>query len=203
MIDQSVLLEHVRLHLAKTDPAMVPYAEVIAAHANLRKLKAGEILPSIAEGQRQLVGIIDGVLRLFYLDENQKEVTVQLLMRGDLLIRTDAYQNVAPNRIYQCQSLTRSRMIVWSHESLEYFMQNVPNWHHFAMKKSQELLLKAAAERSEMFKDDATMRYLKFVEQHPTIVDLIQLRHVADYLGIAPQSLSRIRQQVSQHGKIN
>ncbi len=159
------------------------------------------MLPSISEGQRELIGVADGVLRLFYLDENQKEVTVQLLMSGDLLILTDAYQNIAPNRKYQCQSLTCSRMVVWSHESLEYFMQNLPNWHHFAMKKSQELLLQAAAERSEMFKDDATMRYIKFVEQHPTIVDLIQLRHVADYLGIAPQSLSRIRQQIFQQGK--
>lgn len=200
-MDQNVLLEHVKWHLAQTDPAMLPYAEIVASHAALRKLQAGEMFPPSKAGQRQLIGIGDGVLRLFYVDEKQKEVTVQLLTSGDLLIFTDAYQSIAPNRKYQCQSLTPSRMVVWSHESLEYFNQNLPNWHHFSMKKSQQLLLKAAAERSEMFKDDATMRYIKFVEQHPTIIDLIQLRHVADYLGIAPQSLSRIRQQIFQQGK--
>jgi hypothetical protein len=63
---------------------------------------------------------------------------------------------------------------------------------------TQKILLDNALERTEMFNDDASTRYRKFMERYPEDLARIPLRHLANYLGIAPQSLSRIRQQMGK-----
>ena len=44
-----------------------------------------------------------------------------------------------------------------------------------------------------MVKDTAENRYLKLLKNHPDIFQNIPLKIIASYLGITPQSLSRIR----------
>jgi CRP-like cAMP-binding protein len=46
---------------------------------------------------------------------------------------------------------------------------------------------------SEMLEGDATERYRQFVAENSTILQRINVGDIANYLGITPQSLSRIR----------
>ncbi|WP_317173319.1 cyclic nucleotide-binding domain-containing protein [Chryseobacterium caseinilyticum] len=47
-----------------------------------------------------------------------------------------------------------------------------------------------------MVSEDATTRYLSFIEKFPALVNRIPLSYVASYLGITQQSLSRIRKNI-------
>jgi FixJ family two-component response regulator len=58
-------------------------------------------------------------------------------------------------------------------------------------------VLSISVERAEMFNDDATTRYQKFAQRYPQALENVPLRHIANYLGIAPQSLSRIRHNLA------
>ncbi|MFY7814378.1 MAG: Crp/Fnr family transcriptional regulator, partial [Chryseobacterium taeanense] len=44
--------------------------------------------------------------------------------------------------------------------------------------------------------EDATTRYLKFLEIYPTAVNRIPLSYIASYLGVTQSSLSRIRKNI-------
>lgn len=49
---------------------------------------------------------------------------------------------------------------------------------------------------TEIVQDDATIRYLQFVEQSPSLVDRLPQYHIASHLGITPTQLSRIRKNI-------
>ena len=44
--------------------------------------------------------------------------------------------------------------------------------------------------------ENATERYLSFLEQFPQLVNRVPLSYIASYLGITQQSLSRIRKNI-------
>ncbi len=194
---QSDILAQANLLFSQIDPSMLPYTNIIAERAILSAFQPHDLLPRPAENQRQVAYVMEGVFRIFFTDTGNVQTTVQLLSEGESIVGTDGYQYMA-NQVYQCEALTKGILAIWSHEALEYFANHLPNWNHFAIKATQQIMMKIVADRDEMFKDDATTRYQKFVERHPTIVERIQLRYVADHLGIAPQSLSRIRQQLGK-----
>ena len=201
MMEKLEVLRQVNALLLQADPSMLLYGADITALSELRTLQPGDLLSPAHEGQRESACIIKGVLRAYHIGENKTETTVQLLAEGGVIPRTNGYEEILASHLYKYQALTPVLLAVWGQDALDHFAQTLPNWFQFSMKMSQYILLKAATERDEMFSDDATTRYQKFWERHPTIVDRVQLRHVASYLGIAPQSLSRIRQQLSKQPK--
>lgn len=142
--------------------------------------------------------VLEGVIKAYYINDNQEETITQLLEEGGVIPRTDGYYEVLAQHTYKYEALTPAALAVWDENALDFFAQVLPNWFQFSMKINSLLLLTASREREEMFKSDATARYIKFVEQHPNIINRIQMRHIADYLGIAPQSLSRIRRQLGK-----
>jgi len=57
-------------------------------------------------------------------------------------------------------------------------------------------LLTKDAREVEIVQDDATARYLRFVEKHPSLVERLPQYHIASHLGITPTQLSRIRKKI-------
>ena len=57
-------------------------------------------------------------------------------------------------------------------------------------------LLAKDAREIEIVQDDATARYLRFVDKHPTLVERLPQYHIASHLGITPTQLSRIRKKM-------
>jgi len=58
---------------------------------------------------------------------------------------------------------------------------------------TQQRLLEKIQTRNNYLGKDSAERYKLFVTQHPDIASRVSLRDIASYLGITPQSLSRIR----------
>ncbi len=60
---------------------------------------------------------------------------------------------------------------------------------HDVQNQVEEMLLEATTETAEH-------RYEKLLERYPEIINKIPLRHLSTFLGIAPQSMSRIRKKL-------
>jgi Mn-dependent DtxR family transcriptional regulator len=50
----------------------------------------------------------------------------------------------------------------------------------------------------ESLTSSAEERYLKFIKTYPSLVEQVPQNQIASYLGITPQSLSRIRKELSR-----
>jgi CRP-like cAMP-binding protein len=57
-------------------------------------------------------------------------------------------------------------------------------------------LMQKIDRRSPLVSEDATTRYLSFMEKYPKILNRIPLSYLASYLGITQSSLSRIRKNI-------
>jgi len=60
----------------------------------------------------------------------------------------------------------------------------------------QNWLLAKDAREVEIVQDDASARYLRFIDKHPELVDRLPQYHIASHLGITPTQLSRVRKNI-------
>ncbi|MEM7655077.1 MAG: Crp/Fnr family transcriptional regulator [Bacteroidota bacterium] len=95
------------------------------------------------------------------------------------------------------EALMDSQMWQVGRERLERLRQ-LPIWQQFIYQLTSEVQGFTENILEELQTDSVELRYQHLLEHRPFLVKHAPLRHLASYLGIAPQSLSRIRKRMSQ-----
>ena len=151
-------------------------------------LKAGECCHSKAYLNK-------GCARNFVLDEQGHERILFFAFEDWWLGDFDSYYSGKLGTNY-IQMLEDSELLVISKENFQKAEQEISKlkqWYSFKMLRSAS----ASRNRIEEMKTlSAEERYLKLIENQPHIFQRIPLQHIASYLNIEPQSLSRMRKRL-------
>jgi CRP-like cAMP-binding protein len=152
-------------------------------------LRAGEVCKSKAYLNK-------GCSRNFVLDDQGHERILFFAFEDWWLGDFDSYYSGKPGTNY-IQMLEDSELLVISKENFQKAEQDIPKlkqWYSFKMLRSTS----ASRNRIEEMKTlSAEERYLKLIETQPHIFQRIPLQHIASYLNIEPQSLSRMRNRLT------
>ena len=137
-----------------------------------------------------------GCARNFVLDEQGHERILFFAFEDWWLGDFDSYYSGKPGTNY-IQMLEDSELLVISKENFQKAEQKIPKLKQWY---SSKMLRSASASRNkieEIKTLSAEERYLKLIEKQPHIFQRIPLRHIASYLNIEPQSLSRMRNRLT------
>lgn len=152
-------------------------------------LRAGELCKSKAYLNK-------GCARNFVLDEKGHERILFFAFEDWWLGDFDSYYSGKPGTNY-IQMLEDSELLVISKENFQKAEREIPKlkqWYTSKMLSSTS----ASRNRIEEIKTlSAEERYLKLIEKQPHIFQRIPLQHIASYLNIEPQSLSRMRNRLT------
>ena len=137
-----------------------------------------------------------GCARNFVVDEKGHERILFFSFEDWWLGDFDSYYSGKPGTNY-IQMLENSELLVISKDDFEKVEHEIPKlkqWYSSKMLRSAS----AARNRIEEMKTlSAEERYLKLIENQPHIFQRIPLQHIASYLNIEPQSLSRMRNRLT------
>lgn len=158
-------------------------------------VKKGTILLHAGEYCQDSFFVEKGLLRMYAIHPNGKEHIIQFAPENWLVSdRSSTFFNEKSN--YYIDAIEDSEIIVLHQDFFAILQQKQPNvWHNHArllhnhirnLQKRINLLLGATAEE----------RYLDFVKIYPNILQRVPLWMVASYLGITPESLSRVRKNI-------
>src|SRR5450432_2384998 len=152
-------------------------------------LRAGELCKSKAYLNK-------GCARNFVVDEKGHERILFFSFEDWWLGDFDSYYSGKPGTNY-VQMLEDSELLVISKENFQKSEQEIPKlkqWYSSKMLRSAS----ASRNRIEEIKTlSAEERYLQLIEKQPHIFQRIPLQHIASYLNIEPQSLSRMRNRLT------
>lgn len=136
--------------------------------------------------------ILDGYVRKFYLGENGTEVTIELLGKGEFAASMySILQGAASFENIQC--LTDCLVVKIAESSFEALALKDPRWIQFGMKCLKAALLKKEERILTFGKLKGKARYAKLIKEKPDLVQHVPVQYLASYLGMKPESLSRIR----------
>ena len=136
-----------------------------------------------------------GFMRLFYYDENGDEITTYLSSPNgfiasflNLINQRPATENV--ECITDCQLLKISR------QNLISLIDKSENFKKFSLVIFEKVMALSQIRANDLATLTAELRYKKMIAEQPYLLQNIPIQYIASFLGIKPQSLSRIRRQI-------
>lgn len=186
------LLTHLRQfgHLSDQD------ARLLTEHTQIVQLPANEYFLEAGHVCRHIAFIAEGVMRVFFYDRTGHELSRYFVAENQYAVDLQSFNNQIASSEY-IQAVTDCTLILTSRPALALFEQHIREWAMISRKITEDALLKKVFAQPYLLGQDATTRYLTFVEQNPALANRISMMHLASYLGITPQSLSRIRRQLT------
>jgi len=169
--------------------------DFIMSRAKTLELQKDEYFSEAGKVPRYVGFILEGVVRFCYYNNKGEEITHSFIEEHNFVSDQQRFelQVVASEYI---QAISPCKLLVFNKKDWEDIGNTVVGWKDIEHLMIKSCLLKAFERRSPLVSEDATTRYLSFIAQFPGLVNRIPLSHVASYLGITQQSLSRIRKNI-------
>jgi len=166
--------------------------EEISSYFRKRKISKKEFI--LREGKicRNLYFLESGLLRYFILKDGL-EVTKFFTLAPYCFTSQVSFNSKKPAN-ESIQALEAS--VIWeiTYED-NYKLLDLKSWNLFARKITQEVQFFTEEILEELQTETAENRYLKMLASRKDLLQRLPLKYLASYLGIAPQSLSRIRKK--------
>ena len=151
----------------------------------------------LAEGQIcNSIGFVNyGVLIYFKSMDEGNEVTTDFAFDGDWVTNNLSRLNNSPALI-NIKAIDDSELLVLKQPVLEDLYIKIPKIERLGRILIEQSYLKIVQQSIDLQVLSATERYERLLMKHSDIFQKVQLYHIANYLGIAPKSLSRIRKEI-------
>ena len=144
---------------------------------------------------KQIGFIFEGVLRVYYYTNKGEENTRYFIDENHLILdgHTSA-ENYVPSEYLQ--AITDCKLIIFPKKDWKDISDRIVGWDSIVQKIITKNHIEKLERRSPLISQDATTRYLEFMETFPMLANRIPLSYIASYLGVTQQSLSRIRKKI-------
>jgi CRP-like cAMP-binding protein len=106
-----------------------------------------------------------------------------------------------PSQIF-IRAEEKATLTQWSYDTYQELIHSSENWKQFALKIANYLYLRKEKREISLLTETAEQRYLNMLKEFPHIVQHVPQYLIASYLGIKPQSLSRIRNKIANPPKL-
>jgi len=136
-----------------------------------------------------------GVMIYFKTLENGDEITVHFAFEGDWVNNNLSRLNNSPSAI-NIKAIKDSEILVINQASIANLYLQIPKIERLGRILTEQAFIKFVQQTLEFQTLSAKDRYENLLKNHPEIFQKVQLYHIANYLGIAPKSLSRIRKEL-------
>lgn len=146
---------------------------------------------------KQIGFLTEGVIRVFFYNNKGEEITRYFIDENHLILSGNTIDEVFTPSEY-LTAVTECKLVVFSKQDWKDISETIIGWDNIVQKIIAKHHSEKIARRSELVSQDATTRYLDFMEKFPTLVNRVPLSYIASYLGITQSSLSRIRKNIRQ-----
>lgn len=153
----------------------------------------------VNEGQvsRNLYFVDSGATHTFIVDKKGEVHTVQFGFEGYWI--GDMYSFFSGNpAIFNVETLEASTLFAMKNADFVKACSQIPKFEHFFRVLVQNGYLSSLQRIARSFSEDAEQQYLSLIKKHPDLPQRVPQYLVASYLGIKPQSLSRIRNKLAK-----
>jgi CRP-like cAMP-binding protein len=150
----------------------------------------------LKEGQIcNFIGFVNrGVLIYFKTLDNGNEVTTDFAFEGEWVTLNQSRLNNTPSLI-NIKAIENSELLVISQQDLSDLYNKFPKVERLGRILMEQSYLKLVQQSVDLQVLGAKERYESLLRNYPEIFQKVPLYHIANYLGIAPKSLSRIRSE--------
>jgi CRP-like cAMP-binding protein len=187
--------EPLRSFIQKTLPQFTIDWALVEPLLQIKNLRKGEFL--FQEGDTcDFVGLVlKGYLRMFFLKDG-KELT--LFFHPENYACGD-YQNFRLQRstCFSCQAIEDSEVLILDRQVIQV-LESAPDGQQLLRLTVECLAFQLRGRLLSLYRDAPEQRYLHLIETESKLLQQVPQHYLASYLGIEPESFSRLKRRVYQ-----
>lgn len=163
-----------------------------------RTLKKGTILLKEGQYSKESYFVLKGCIRTYYLIDGEEKTT-------DFYTETETLSppcviNMTPSEYY-VDCIEDCSLLISNSDMEVEVNSKFPKFEIMCRRLSEELLAKERLEFDEFRTSSPEQRYLSLLEKRQDLIQRVPQHQLASYLGITPQSLSRLRARILERSK--
>ncbi len=163
--------------------------------ANLTK---GDFLLQADEDVDEIFYVHSGCLRSYFIDKDGKEHTLQFAIKDWWISDYIAlYSQTARKSVTFIECIKDATVYKISKKEFDKLCHEIPKVGHFYIKKMEAAFATFQNRILENLTLSAKERYMNFINTYPSIESNVKNYHIASFLGITTESLSRIRKEIA------
>ncbi|AZA77733.1 Crp/Fnr family transcriptional regulator [Chryseobacterium sp. G0186] len=139
--------------------------------------------------------IVSGYLRLFYVDQNGSEITTHLNCPPGFFTSYFHFINGTVSEDH-VECITDCELLRITKENLDHLINKSQTMKDFSISVFQQSITYNENRSRELSVLNAEERYLKLIKDYPKIIQNVPIQYIASFLGMKPESLSRIRRKI-------
>jgi CRP-like cAMP-binding protein len=164
---------------------------ILISALEVKQLKKGEHFLEIGKTSDELAFIEQGIA-MYYRIVREEIIPVDFAVEGNWISYLKSFNEQVPGDL-AIKVLEDTQLHCLSHSSLGILLEQRPKLQALKTYYIEQSLIGLAQHSADLAMLDARERYYKFMRERPDLINRVPQYYVAAYLGIKPQSLSRIR----------
>ncbi len=140
--------------------------------------------------------ILKGSCYSFYVNEKGDKNAIQLAIENYWITDAASYFTYKP-AVFNIETLEPTQALLLNKENFDILCKAYPLFDRYFRLLLQNALATLHYRIAKTTSEDAKYRYIEFSQLYPQFIQRIPQYLIASYLGIAPQSLSRIRKEIA------
>lgn len=175
--------------LGKMSPAV---EKEIGSLFKRHEFPKGYILFNQDEICKHVYYVEKGLARVFYNSQNGKDITIWFAADQSFITAIESFYHNNPSRD-TCELLEDSVVYSISFDDMDKMLNKNHHLAKFAFHSLFEITKTMAVYMFNIKFQNAKEKYNTLLKMYPQIFQRVQLQHIASFLGITPETLSRLR----------
>ena len=177
--------------------------ESFSTQCQKKVMKKGDVVHHAGDIFSEIWFIKSGLARSYFTDVNGRDFTWQLYFRAKSKHGLNHFMDDSVSHyesegsMLHFEILEDSVFYVIELDALEAFICKEKKWEHLTRIWLHDTYFAATYKRViSLMSENVEEKYVRLLKEYPTIFEKVKSYHVASYLGIAPQTLSKLRKKV-------
>ncbi|MGY6743580.1 MAG: Crp/Fnr family transcriptional regulator [Cecembia sp.] len=200
-MENSIPEEEIGKHLQAARELLFDYLplsdeqwEVFKQGFKIRKYRKGDFILNEGEIERFLSIVITGCTR-HYVMVKEEEKSFDFSFQHEFNCSYSSFIQQEPSRFF-IQALEDCVLASIHYDFLQQLYHHYPESNKFGRTAVEQYYIWREQREISLMTDSAQERYLRLMEKYPIYLEQVPLKHLASYLNIKPESLSRIRKKL-------
>ncbi|MBI5471010.1 MAG: Crp/Fnr family transcriptional regulator [Ignavibacteriae bacterium] len=191
------MLELLRAHIEKRVHLGEEEFARCATFFTPRRVRRRQFLLQEGDVCKYLAFVNSGCLRAYSVDHKGEEHVLQFAIADWWISDLQSFLCGAASTHF-IDAVHDSEVLLLERGAREQLLESVPKMERFFRLLLEANYIATHRRLTESLTTSAEDRYLTFMKTYPALVEQVPQNQIASYLGITPQSLSRIRKELSQ-----
>ena len=172
--------------------------ELIKDYLTVKKIRKRQYLLQEGDICKCVAFVEKGAMRLYRVNEDGSEHIVLFALEGSFITDLYSFLTTEPS-IYSIDAIEDSELVLITRTASDELRKRSPKYQEFIFQATSEAYIQLQRRMTSVISLSLEDRYKELIEDHPNIIQRLPQHMVASYMGLTPETLSRVRKRISIH----